>query len=350
MTFAHASATWQPSPRREDPGARRPAAEPPRRRRSRRRRSSPRGSSCSETTAATGRTLRRRGADGAARGRPSRYRDLKAELGVIDYGDQIDRAIDVVRRHPDVVADHRARFEAVLLDEYQDTNVAQAELMEALFGDGHPVTAVGDPDQNIYAWRGASLYNLLDFPRRFPTRRRPAGRAAAAVHELPVGLADPGGRRPARSRPSPPRSAPPRTRSCGPGRRTARARSTSGACSTSGPRRPAIADRAVDAARRRVAVVRDGGALPHVAAVRAPPTRVRGARGPGRDPRARGAAPAARGRRGPRVRAGGARPARPRWRSRGSCSARATASGSRTSRPWPGARRSRRSGSSRSTS
>ncbi len=98
----------------------------------------------------------------------ARYRELKAELEVIDYGDQIDRAIDVVRRHPDVVADHRARSQAVLLDEYQDTNVAQAELMEALFGRGHPVTAVGDPDQNIYAWRGASLYNLLDFPRRFP--------------------------------------------------------------------------------------------------------------------------------------------------------------------------------------
>jgi len=98
----------------------------------------------------------------------SRYRARKRELGVIDFGDQIDRAIDVVRRHPEVVADHRARFQAVLLDEYQDTNVAQAVLMQEVFGDGHPVTAVGDPDQNIYAWRGASLYNLLDFPQQFP--------------------------------------------------------------------------------------------------------------------------------------------------------------------------------------
>jgi DNA helicase-2/ATP-dependent DNA helicase PcrA len=97
-----------------------------------------------------------------------RYRQLKLELGVIDYGDLIDRGIDVVRRHPEVVTDHRARFHAVLLDEYQDTDVAQAELMVELFGDGHPVTAVGDPDQNIYAWRGASLYNLLEFPTRFP--------------------------------------------------------------------------------------------------------------------------------------------------------------------------------------
>src|SRR5262245_23693744 len=96
------------------------------------------------------------------------YRELKAELGVIDYGDQIDRAIEIVTRFPDVVADHRARFQAVLLDEYQDTNVAQAELMGALFGSGHPVTAVGDRDQHIYAWRGASLYNLFRFPDDFP--------------------------------------------------------------------------------------------------------------------------------------------------------------------------------------
>ena len=97
-----------------------------------------------------------------------RYRELKRELGVIDFGDQIQRAIDVMERHPEVVADHRARFQAVLLDEYQDTNVAQAKLMRLVFGDGHPVTAVGDPDQNIYAWRGASLYNLLEFPTQFP--------------------------------------------------------------------------------------------------------------------------------------------------------------------------------------
>ena len=56
----------------------------------------------------------------------------------------------------------------MLLDEYQDTDVAQAKLIAGVFGDGHPVTAVGDPDQNIYAWRGASLFNLLDFPEQFP--------------------------------------------------------------------------------------------------------------------------------------------------------------------------------------
>ena len=96
------------------------------------------------------------------------YRDIKAELGVIDFGDQIRLAAQIVAENPDVVAECRSRFQVVLLDEYQDTNYAQAILMERVFGGGHPVTAVGDPDQNIYAWRGASLHNLLQFPTQFP--------------------------------------------------------------------------------------------------------------------------------------------------------------------------------------
>jgi ATP-dependent DNA helicase UvrD/PcrA len=106
------------------------------------------------------------------------FRRLKRDLGVIDFGDQIELAMRVATEHPEVGRDYRDRFAAVLLDEYQDTNVAQARLMEALFGGGHPVTAVGDPDQNIYAWRGASLYNLLEFPRRF---RRADGAEAARL-------------------------------------------------------------------------------------------------------------------------------------------------------------------------
>ncbi len=96
------------------------------------------------------------------------FQELKRELGVIDFGDQIGLAARIVRRHPDVGREYRQRSGAVLLDEYQDTNVAQARLLQDVFGDGHPVTAVGDPDQNIYAWRGASLFNLLEFPQRFP--------------------------------------------------------------------------------------------------------------------------------------------------------------------------------------
>ncbi|MFL5798241.1 MAG: ATP-dependent helicase [Actinomycetota bacterium] len=96
------------------------------------------------------------------------FESLKRERGVIDFGDQITLALQVVERNDDVCAEYRERFSAVLLDEYQDTNVAQALLIAEVFGGGFPVTAVGDPDQNIYAWRGASLFNLLNFPNQFP--------------------------------------------------------------------------------------------------------------------------------------------------------------------------------------
>ena len=127
------------------------------------------------------------------------FRELKRELEVIDFGDQIELALNIVERHPEVARQYRDRFAAVLLDEYQDTNVAQARLMAGVFGDGHPVTAVGDPDQNIYAWRGASLFNLLEFPNQFRTSGDDARAQAAPVHELPLRRADPrGGRRPDR--------------------------------------------------------------------------------------------------------------------------------------------------------
>ncbi|HYG72180.1 MAG TPA: ATP-dependent DNA helicase, partial [Actinomycetota bacterium] len=95
------------------------------------------------------------------------FRRLKQELGVLDFGDQIAHAVRLATEHPEIGQEYRARFGAVLLDEYQDTNHAQALLMRAVFGGGHPVTAVGDPDQNIYAWRGASLRNLIVFPEEF---------------------------------------------------------------------------------------------------------------------------------------------------------------------------------------
>jgi DNA helicase-2/ATP-dependent DNA helicase PcrA len=91
------------------------------------------------------------------------YRDRKRDLHGIDYGDQIRLACDLARSHPEVGDQFRQRYGAVLLDEYQDTNVAQARLLRDLCGRGYPVTAVGDPDQNIYAWRGASLRNILRF-------------------------------------------------------------------------------------------------------------------------------------------------------------------------------------------
>ena len=97
----------------------------------------------------------------------ARFRELRRDIGVIDFGDQIALALDVVERFPKAAEEYRSRYSCVVLDEYQDTNVAQAALIHGLFGDGFPVTAVGDPDQSIYGWRGASLFNLLEFQEQF---------------------------------------------------------------------------------------------------------------------------------------------------------------------------------------
>jgi DNA helicase II / ATP-dependent DNA helicase PcrA len=99
------------------------------------------------------------------------YAKAKAAREVMDYGDQMALAARIAQRHPEVGAAERARYQVVLLDEYQDTSHAQLVLLRALFGGGHPVTAVGDPCQSIYGWRGASAGNLRRFGTDFPVRR-----------------------------------------------------------------------------------------------------------------------------------------------------------------------------------
>jgi DNA helicase-2/ATP-dependent DNA helicase PcrA len=96
------------------------------------------------------------------------YRLRKRELGVVDYSDLITTALDIVTRHTHVTARIRNRYRIVLLDEYQDTDAGQRKLLQAVFGEGFPVTAVGDVDQTIYEWRGASPANFDAFPHHFP--------------------------------------------------------------------------------------------------------------------------------------------------------------------------------------
>jgi DNA helicase II / ATP-dependent DNA helicase PcrA len=95
------------------------------------------------------------------------YAERKATLEAMDFGDQLRRAATVARLHPEVGDAERDRFRVVLLDEYQDTSQAQVTLLQSLFGGGHPVTAVGDPCQSIYGWRGASAGTLDRFPHTF---------------------------------------------------------------------------------------------------------------------------------------------------------------------------------------
>lgn len=96
------------------------------------------------------------------------YAERKRELGVIDFADMVGFGYRLLSEHPEVADRLRRRYQVVLLDEYQDTNPAQRELLRCLFTAGYPVTAVGDPDQTIYEWRGASLENFAAFPRHFP--------------------------------------------------------------------------------------------------------------------------------------------------------------------------------------
>ena len=105
-----------------------------------------------------------------------RYEELKARLGYVEFADQMAAAARLATEVPAVPAALRREFGVVLLDEYQDTSAAQATLLRGLFsgpdadhGRGHPVTAVGDPCQAIYGWRGAAASNILDFSLHFPT-------------------------------------------------------------------------------------------------------------------------------------------------------------------------------------
>ncbi len=94
------------------------------------------------------------------------FESAKRERGGVDYGDQMALAAGLAEL-PDVAVAERSRYAAVLLDEYQDTGHAQVTLLSGLFGRGHPVTAVGDPHQSIYGWRGAAAGNMGRFASTF---------------------------------------------------------------------------------------------------------------------------------------------------------------------------------------
>ena len=94
------------------------------------------------------------------------YQQRKRDLGFLDFSDQLVLATRIVREAPVVREALREEFRAVLLDEFQDTSVIQMDLLSMLFGD-HAVTAVGDPNQAIYGWRGASASSLESFLERF---------------------------------------------------------------------------------------------------------------------------------------------------------------------------------------
>jgi len=94
------------------------------------------------------------------------FQQRKRVGGYLDYSDQVATAVDLAEL-PSVQAIERSRYRVVLLDEFQDTSPAQLELFATMFGASHPVMAVGDPNQAIYGFRGASAAALKDFVRKF---------------------------------------------------------------------------------------------------------------------------------------------------------------------------------------
>lgn len=97
-----------------------------------------------------------------------RYRIHKSELGLVEYSDLIRHATRIVESDRAIADEVGRRYDIVLLDEYQDTDRAQRRMLTAAFHHCPSVTAVGDADQTIYEWRGASIRNFESFPEDFP--------------------------------------------------------------------------------------------------------------------------------------------------------------------------------------
>ncbi|WP_078900527.1 ATP-dependent DNA helicase [Streptomyces sp. SBT349] len=110
------------------------------------------------------------------------YLDVTQAQGVLDYTGLVRDAARLAE-DPETATAVRARYDAVFVDEYQDTDPAQAALLRALAGDGRDLIAFGDPDQSIYAFRGADVGGILGFPDTFRTR----GGAPAPVAVLTTG-------------------------------------------------------------------------------------------------------------------------------------------------------------------
>src|SRR5699024_10140054 len=98
-----------------------------------------------------------------------RFAEIRTESSALDFADQVSLAARVAREVPAAGALARRMHRVVLLDEFQDTSVPQLQMLTDLFGPGHAACAVGDPQQAIYGWRGASASSLAGFADAFAT-------------------------------------------------------------------------------------------------------------------------------------------------------------------------------------
>ncbi|MDR1095434.1 MAG: ATP-dependent helicase [Spirochaetaceae bacterium] len=96
-----------------------------------------------------------------------RYEEKLREIGNVDFGDLIKKPVEILRDNPAIKARMSGRFRVIMVDEYQDANIAQFELLRELYAEGAYICVVGDDDQSIYSFRGAEVRNILQFPDRF---------------------------------------------------------------------------------------------------------------------------------------------------------------------------------------
>ena len=97
-----------------------------------------------------------------------RYQDLLTENNAVDFDDMIMKTVELIRDNDEIREKYQERFLHVLVDEFQDTNIAQYQLARLLAGKHPNICVVGDPDQSIYSWRSADIRNILNFERDFP--------------------------------------------------------------------------------------------------------------------------------------------------------------------------------------
>ncbi len=97
-----------------------------------------------------------------------KYQQLLQQNAALDFDDLLMRTTQALRDHPQILKELQERFSYILIDEYQDTNHAQYILAHALAMKHRNLCVVGDPDQSIYAWRGADVGNILDFEKDYP--------------------------------------------------------------------------------------------------------------------------------------------------------------------------------------
>lgn len=100
-----------------------------------------------------------------------RYQELLRENNALDFDDLLMKTVNLFRQRDDVVTAYQERYQHILVDEFQDTNMVQYELVKLLAGKHQHLFAVADEDQSIYSWRGADYRNVLRFSEDFPSHR-----------------------------------------------------------------------------------------------------------------------------------------------------------------------------------